>query len=78
MLSEAIEAKAGRLLSEGKVFITWVSPGSVCAKVQGDTGLRQVCLHSGRWSCSCPAWHGCSHLEAVMWVTVPNLRLVSA
>jgi hypothetical protein len=73
MTTEGIAAKAARLLGEGGVLIRWVSPGAVCATVQGDTGVYEVHLHSGRWWCTCPAWHGCSHLGAVELVTVPKL-----
>jgi len=45
-MTTTIEAKANRLLADGKVFI--------------------------RWSCSCEARVTCSHLTAVMRVTVPT------
>lgn len=78
MLSAELEAKVCRLLSTGQVHIRWVSPENICATVQGDSGIYEVCLHNGRWRCSCPAWHGCSHLEAVTRVTAPVVHLVPA
>ena len=71
-MAEQIEAKANRLLAGGRVFIRWSTPEIVSAVVRGDTGVHDVDLHSGRWSCSCPARRQtCSHLTAVMKVTVP-------
>jgi uncharacterized Zn finger protein len=72
-MTEAIEAKANRLLAEGRVFVRWSTPEIVSAVVRGDTGVHDVDLHSGRWSCSCPARTTCSHLTAVMLVTVPEV-----
>ena len=68
-----IEAKAGRLLADGRVFIRWSTPELVAAVVRGDTGIYDVRLERGRWSCPCPARQTCSHLEAVMRVTVPEV-----
>jgi uncharacterized Zn finger protein len=70
-MREIIEDKAARLLTTGSVWIKWTSPENVCAVVRGDTGVYDVDLHGGRWSCSCEARVECSHLMAVMLVTVP-------
>jgi hypothetical protein len=70
-MTESIEAKALRMLTTGAVHVKWCSPGHVCAAVRGDHGVHDVDLHSGRWTCSCPSRVECSHLEAVMAVTVP-------
>jgi hypothetical protein len=71
MTRPTITEKAQRLLTTGHVFIRWSTPEVVAAAVRGDTGVHDVDLHSGRWSCSCAARVTCSHLQAVMLVTVP-------
>jgi hypothetical protein len=66
-----IEATVARLLTEGRVFVKWSTPENVCAAVRDDGGVHDVHLHGGRWSCTCQARVTCSHLTAVMKVTVP-------
>ena len=73
MTAETMEAKARQLLVSGKVRVTWCSPGLVCGVVEGDHGVYDIDLHSGRWSCSCEARTTCSHLRAVWLVTVPDV-----
>lgn len=71
-LTDETIAKAERLLTEGKVSMTYPMVGPVAA-VQGDSGRWAVVRTSdGRYSCSCPAWamgKVCSHLVAVSLVT---------
>jgi uncharacterized Zn finger protein len=79
MTREPIEAKAARLLLEGRVHIVRVSRGDVGAHVQGDTGTRTVTwTRWGDWHCTCPARGRCSHLIAVRLVTqrppIPKAR----
>ena len=69
--SERIVDKANRLLTGHRVFIRWSTPEVVAAVVRGDTGIYDVRLQGGRWSCPCPARGTCSHMRAVMLVTVP-------
>jgi uncharacterized Zn finger protein len=69
--TESIEDKAKRLLASHSVFVKWSTPDHVCAVVRGDSGTYDVDLHSGRWTCTCPASTTCPHLAAVMLVTVP-------
>lgn len=71
MPTETIEDKAARLLTAGNVHLVTVRPGVVVAHVAGDSGVWDVALQDGRWSCTCPAVRGCSHLEAVYLVTLP-------
>lgn len=71
MTTETIEAKAARLLTAGNVHLVTVRPGVVVARVFGDSGVWDVALRDGRWSCTCPAVRHCSHLEAVALVTLP-------
>jgi uncharacterized Zn finger protein len=68
-MSATITAKAHRMLSDGDVFVRIARPGSVSATVRGDSGVYDVTLTGDRWHCTCPAWHGCSHLMAVQLVT---------
>jgi hypothetical protein len=67
-----LESKVARLLTDGRVFIKWSTPEVVAAAVRGDHGVHDVHLHSGRWSCSCQARATCSHVTAVMRVTIPT------
>lgn len=70
-MTPTIEAKVARLLADGRVFIRWSTPEVVAAVVRGDQGVYDVRLQGGRWSCPCPARVTCSHMRAVMLVTVP-------
>ena len=72
MTTETIPVKRNRLLTEHRVYIRLCHPEHVVASVRGDTSVHDIDLTAGRWSCSCPARHRCSHLEAVMSVTVPT------
>jgi uncharacterized Zn finger protein len=74
-MAETLEAKTDRLLTEGKVHIRWSTPEVVAAVVRGDTSVYDVRLDRGRWSCPCPAKTTCSHLKAVMRVTVPEVTV---
>jgi hypothetical protein len=57
-----VDAKADRLLSEGRVAL--VHSAAVVA-VQGDHGLYHCTVFaSGAVFCSCPAEHSCSHGRA--------------
>jgi len=69
-----LEAKANRLLTDGRVFIRWSTPEIVSAVVRGDAGIYDVRLDRGHWSCPCPARVTCSHMTAVMRVTLPTER----
>jgi len=71
-VTTTIEAKVARLLADGRVFIRWSAPEHISAVVRGDSGIWDVRLDNGRWSCPCPARVTCSHMQAVMAVTVPD------
>ena len=74
MSTETIDAKACRLLTTGNVQLVKVAPEVVVARVFGDSGVYDVNLHDGRWSCTCPASNTrreCSHRLAVTLVTLP-------
>jgi hypothetical protein len=78
MTSETIEDKAGRMLTDHCVFVRIAMPNHVVATIRGDHGIHSVDLTHGRWTCSCAATGGCSHLAAVMAVTVPTSDSQSA
>jgi hypothetical protein len=69
-VTETIEEKSHRLLTTGHVAIRIAMPGHVVGIVRGDSGIHAVDLTNGRWSCSCEARVTCSHMQAVMLVTV--------
>ena len=69
----SVEAKAGRLLSEGRVWVVRVDRDEVVAHVEGDHDPHIVehQRHRG-WSCTCQAFtfrHSCSHQLATELVT---------
>jgi len=70
---EAAETKARRLLADRRLTVELVEPGdgSIRATCRGDSATYALGWdpERGRWSCSCPAFGGCSHLIALMLVT---------
>lgn len=73
---EGSEAKADRLIAEGKVEILTDEPDSVAARVRGDNGDYRVTGGRGGFSCSCRTVSRCSHLVAVLRQTVAGQRLL--
>lgn len=70
-MRENIDAKGRRLLIEGRVYVTAVSPGIVRARVRGDRGeLYRAGFEWREWRCDCPARGRCSHLVAVQLITI--------
>jgi uncharacterized Zn finger protein len=65
MPRETVEAKAARLLVDGRVRVLSVSEHRIDASVAGDHDRYRVRLTTHRRLCSCPSWRGCSHLAAV-------------
>jgi uncharacterized Zn finger protein len=71
---DSVDAKARRLLTEGRVTILRASPQEFAAQVRGDHAGLYACGYSGgRWYCACP--HSarttfCSHQLALMllWI----------
>jgi len=69
-VSERIEAKTVRLITEGKVRVI----GVAYAVVGGDSKVHAVEWDGLRWVCTCVAWQrrqACSHVEGVERVAVP-------
>ena len=72
MSRKSVEAKARRLLPEGRLIVERVDGDLVVASCRGDSGEVYTVGHDpGRgWHCSCPARGTCSHLRALMLVVV--------
>jgi uncharacterized Zn finger protein len=69
-MPETVEAKARRLLGEGRLMVELVTEGRVQALIAGDSGMWELAIDSdGVASCTCPARGGCSHLVALGLVT---------
>ena len=74
-MTTATEQKPARLLTTGAVQIMWATDGVISARVRGDSGgiydIRSTRLAG--WSCSCPAFRRCTHIEAVSQVTTRSV-----
>lgn len=76
-MREDAASKARRLLAEGRVIVTRVDGREVSAIVRGDSAeFYSVTHRSGLWTCDCFALGRCSHVQALMLITVPVGRLV--
>lgn len=70
-MSENVAAKGRRLLTEGRLIVEHVSHERVSASCRGDSGAVYRVGHDGNsWACTCEAKGRCSHLVALMLVTV--------
>jgi len=71
MARESAASKAVRYLAEARLTIELVSAQRVRATCRGSGAVYVVeWSPDAGWSCSCPAWRTCSHLLALMAVTV--------
>lgn len=78
MPAESADAKARRLLTEGRLVVEVAGdpgrPGLIVAKCRGDSGAVYALgydPHANEWRCACPEFRGrCSHLKALQLVTV--------
>lgn len=68
LASEKVTAKAGRLLTSGRVTVVEADARQMHVVVDGDTGTYEVVRRRGGWSCSCPCWGRCSHLMASLLI----------
>jgi hypothetical protein len=61
-----------RLVSEGRLIVSYVSGRSIAAVCRGDSGeIHRLEYDPGRsWWCACPAVGKCAHLHALQLVTV--------
>lgn len=65
---ESVEAKADRLLAEGRLTIERADPhGVVVARCQGDHGeyMLGYDVKAKEWRCGCVARKECSHIVAL-------------
>ena len=70
-MSENVETKARRYLSEGRLIVDHVSSEGVVATCRGgDTIYHMNWYPSTGWTCTCPARGVCAHLRALQLVTV--------
>jgi hypothetical protein len=77
MPRETLEAKAGRLLAEGRLRVVLVDAERIEARVRGSEAEHSVGYQRGGWWCDCEAarfGRRCSHLAALQLVTVRPVR----
>jgi hypothetical protein len=68
---ENAASKGRRLLVEGRLRIRSAGPAVIVATCIGDSAeVYHVGYEPGGWHCSCPALTRCSHLTALMLVTL--------
>jgi uncharacterized Zn finger protein len=70
MPRENAQAKAIRLLVQGRVSIIRADEHGIDALVKGDTAAFYRVSFRGRWTCNCDALSRCSHALAVQRVTI--------
>ena len=76
MPRENAALKARRLLTEGRLVVKIANERVIAATVRGDSGeVYRVGADPGDWYCSCPALSRCSHIQALMLVTLRPLPL---
>lgn len=76
-MREDAATKARRLLTQGRVIVTRVDGRDVTAIVRGDSAEFYSVAHRSRSCvCDCAALGRCSHVQALMLITVPVGRLV--
>jgi hypothetical protein len=77
MAREILDAKARRLLAEGRLRVVLVDGERIEARVHGSEAEHSVGYERGGWWCDCQAhWFGrrCSHLAPLQLVTVRPSR----
>lgn len=80
-MRENRDAKGRRLLAEGRLKVERVDPVSrlIVASCRGDSGEVYSLgfdPRAGEWRCNCPARTKCSHMTALMLVTVRQAQPV--
>jgi uncharacterized Zn finger protein len=70
-MREDYASKARRYLTEGRLTVRRADPHAITATCRGDSAevYRVGCAH-GEWFCTCPAKGRCSHMQALMLVSV--------
>jgi hypothetical protein len=77
MPRETLEAKALRLLVEGRLLVLLVDAEHIEARVRGSDAEHVTGYRRGGWWCSCQAHRfgrRCSHIAALQLVTVRPVR----
>lgn len=75
MSRENAEMKGRRYLTEGRLVVEAVDARRIVASCRGNGAVHQLGYSPGGWNCSCEAVGRCSHLVALMLVTIaPPLR----
>ena len=70
MSRESAVAKGARYLVEGRLVVELVEAQRIVASCRGAGEIYQLGYSPGGWWCSCPVLGRCSHLHALMTVTV--------
>lgn len=70
MGAENVDAKGRRYVSEGRLTVEHLDSQEIRATVRGEGAMYKLGYQRGSWKCSCPALTRCSHLVALMLVTV--------
>jgi uncharacterized Zn finger protein len=71
MWSEDAASKGRRYLVEGRLHICHADGRRILARCRGDSGaIYPVGLERDSWFCTCPAKRRCSHMMALMLVTL--------
>ena len=75
MTRESAETKGRRYLVEGRLVVELVDAERIVASCRGSGAVYQCGYARGGWYCDCPMKGRCSHLHALMTVTVtPPLK----
>jgi uncharacterized Zn finger protein len=70
-MRENYRAKAIRYLSEGRLTVRRADPHAITATCRGDSAeIYRLGYADGDWYCNCPAIGRCSHMQALMLVSV--------
>lgn len=69
-MRESAQAKGLRYLAEHRLTVLRVDAERVEAECRGGRALYRLGWQDGTWRCNCPALGTCSHLHALMAVTV--------
>ncbi len=71
-MRESAEVKGRRYLTEGRLHVVGTDGDSVVATCRGNGHLYRLGHDRRGWWCNCPARGRCSHLWALMSVTVAS------
>ena len=70
-MRENYRTKGIRYLAEGRLTVRRADPYAITATCRGDSAeVYRVGCAEGEWFCTCPAKGRCSHLQALMLVSV--------